>query len=1397
MAAAILLLLALVSIWLALAAPGYVKMHISAYIRESSKGEYSLSFYDIKANFYTQTVRIDSIRLIPLQAGKSHYAVAASELRATGISISDFLFHRKLSLNGLLIKEPQFEIYGQKVEQAATTNKADLFRKLKPFFNESLNEITVDEILLEQANMAQYTLQGDTSPLNSIPNLNIAIRNFRMNAQILNAEKQFFQADDIDVQIKNFSHALGDKIHRLQVETLSYSIEHRNIRGHNLRLYPLDTAQQAGTRYWIEIPEIKIKSENLRDMLSNDSVRIDSLEILHSNIRLKPGINSQSINFRELKKYDLYQLVKNDFRYAAVNHLRMSADTLCFLPKTDSLNNSQIFRNVEIKADQFELAPNSRTAANKILYSDLIELQIGSYRLMLNDQVHQFEARDIHLSSADRFMKARELKLTPNNNTTATAPVKVKMLCDSLTMQQLDLAALFHRRQIPLAELNLYHPTVQINQLAEHTAGEASRESLLYHFIRDYIKGVYANLIAINNGQIQFNDLSSDTDEGHITTDFNLRLTDFSLDSVSARRTDKLFFATNLELNCNKYTMKLADQLHILKVDQISVSSLRKMARLKNLRLYPNNKKDPQKQLKRLNRSELYELYIPELLLQNTDIHHAFFRKKLNINEFIISCPDISLDVFAGYRQDPGELNAREFYLLLENYIRDINIREIAINQGNLHLTNHSRKGKTTDFRNQFSLKLFNFRLNKEELSSKRMLFSDSFNLKIKDHLFRLSDNVHYLKAREINFSSATSSGEIKHALLYPELSSPDYNKLPWHFQISIPSIKLNQVNLEKAIFDEILDVGSFTVQSPNIQLYKNHPGNGKFNFKDLSIPLPEELKELTLNEVSLQEGQLLIFRGSGDNKQRLASAKLSFNIENAQLKRTEDNRTARFSASAIQTQLDKLSLTPEKQPYSISSDNIRFSSRQKALFFTNLQIKNTSKETKSLESISLPELRFEQLDPSDAFDNNRFHASRITVQKPVFNLHPTEQEQKQNPLYIKLPKDLSVLMDELSSEKVELKNATFNIYGKNKSVTFNQVDIDMDRVKLDSMPSEKPLGAQDLTIVRKNMQYTDKAGLYDLLIDRFAYSTKENDLYLNGIHIIPRYGPDEFQNQIQHQQDYYSGDINQVKLRNLDLNRWFERKELTGKTIAIDRMNMVIYRDKRKPFDEHNKPPLPQELLRSIELPFYFDTVRLSHSNFIYNEQLENIPEPGRVSFEDISAQLYPFTNLKYLQFTTPKMYLKAQARLMGESQLKASFKFDMTAADNRFEAKGSLSPFDLTTLNPITENGASISVRSGQLNRFDFEFAGDSLVANGKLRFAYEDLKISILSHKKGNTKEAKFLSFLANSLLLKSKSPRTKILLPDDIHFYRDPHKSTLNYWWKSVFSGAKNTFGVKDE
>ncbi|WP_372774134.1 hypothetical protein [Mangrovibacterium sp.] len=1390
------ILVAALLLSITLATPGYIKRHLNDYIFKSSKGEYGISFSGISANLYTRTIVIDSLQLIPLKKDQNHYAVYTSNLKATGVSPIAFLLHHRLKIDRLVIRKPKFEIIGSDGLKRDTPNRDELFSRLRPFLNRSLKGITIREIRLEQAYLAHYGLQNQNKALSSVNDLEIGIRNFKLDSTVLSRGDEFFHADDIFVRIVDFNRLLGDSLHRVHVHELTYSIEQNNITGKDFSLQPINDSTKIETRYWIDIPTIKLKSNNLRDIIGNDSVWIDSVQIAEANIRIKPGVNSRKLSFRDLKQYDLYDLVRNDFNFIKINYLHLHANQLKFEPRTPAIDNTQILSGIDAEAENFELDSSGNYRLDKILYADQISLKVNAYSLKLNDQVHRFEASNIEVSSRDSMLKAEALRLTPSTEK-HKLQTTVELQTDSIRIGKVNLSRLFHFREMPMDELSIYSPKVTVNQHSNEIGKQQDEESLLYQFIRDYIKGVYANVIAINQGHIVFNDYRNARDDGHLKVDFDFNLTDFMLDSVSARQTEKLFFATNFDLTFSNYQMQLADQLHILQVEKIAVSSLQQLATIQDLHLFPDKSKNARRMLERLNRSELYEIEIPKLQLQHTDIHHAFFRKSLNINRFTITNPKIYFEVFAHQRQTDEGVNLEEFYGLLQNYIEEISIEQIALENGELQFINHSRKGRTINLKNDFSLNLDQFRLNREELHSNRMLFSDNFELKIKDHLFKLSDNVHFLKASEISLSSSKSEGIIHNALLFPELSSPDYDKLPWHIQISVPKIRLNKIDLAKAVFNEILDVGSVEVESPVIQVYRNREGDDKFNFKDLTIPLPEELKELNLDQVSLTNGKLIMYKNSRTNKTQLAGSSVSLSLLDVKLKRTADNKTARFSAKDIDTRLTNLTLSPTKVPYVIHVKDIDFSSGQKKLELNELQIEHTGTSPDQVISIQFPHLKFEQLDPTDAFDHNRFHASRILVDNPVFNLREKESKQRQNPLYIKLSPDLNAIMDELSAGKVLVNNATFNFFGRKHNRKLNSVDIEMNDVMLDSTLSEKPLGAEDLTIIRRNMQYTDKHNLYDLRVDQLAYSTRSNNLTLSGLHIIPRFGPDDFQKQISFQQDYYSGDVKQLNVGNIDLDKWFKDRELIGENVAIEQANLLIYRDKRVDIDPNRFPPMLQDVFRKIEMPFYFDTLKLNRSTIIYSEQAIETPEPGRVSFEQLEAELYPFTNLRQSRFIHPNIYLNASAKLMGASELKAGFKFDMNSPVNRFEAEGSLAPFDLTAMNPITENGASISVRSGQLNRFEFEFSGDSVAVNGKLRFAYEDLKISILAYKNGNTKEAKFLSFLANSLMLKSKSPRTRFLLPDDIRYYRDPNKSTLNYWWKAVFSGAKNTFGVKED
>jgi len=294
----------------------------------------------------------------------------------------------------------------------------------------------------------------------------------------------------------------------------------------------------------------------------------------------------------------------------------------------------------------------------------------------------------------------------------------------------------------------------------------------------------------------------------------------------------------------------------------------------------------------------------------------------------------------------------------------------------------------------------------------------------------------------------------------------------------------------------------------------------------------------------------------------------------------------------------------------------------------------------------------------------------------------------------------------------------------------------------------------------------------------------------------MPKVDRDKYQKLKGVQSDYFNGRIDSVYVINPDVRRWFDDDEFVGELASVDGLDLSIYRDKRIRFDENQRPQMLQDLLRNSNFAFHIDSLMLKNSNISYTEQPANTDKDGRIRFSSVTASVIPLSNIKAKNTAIPDFELRGRATVMDSCQLNTVMKFKMNDVRNSFTADGVLSPFNMAVLNPVLEPLASMSVRSGRVNDFRFSFNADDLGSNGNLYFGYNDLKIAVLEKKNGNTKEAKFASFLANSLLLRSKNPRGKELSPDEISFRRDPSRSTISYVWKSVFSGIKNTLGIKD-
>ena len=1377
-----------------------IKQEITNQIQVKTKGAYSFKFNDLSINPFTQSIAFSEVELIKTNKTDSTQSAigyfSANTLSLQKIDLFHLLTKKRLHLKKLKIDYPTWNANLEKKDSTQNDSPFAFVQEISPLFNTYLKAISINQIELTNAGFINDELSKNKNSNLSRLNFNVGVSNFYTDSIILNQNKDYFNADDIYLGIDNYRKMLGDSIHELKIQKIQYSLKNKDIKGNQIQLSPVDSTNHSRTHYVVTIPEIKIKSNDLRNIFQEDSILVDSLFLNEANIKVIPQKNASGINLKKIKEYDLYQLVEGEFDQLKIKHLVMNAKKLRIERRYDENSSTQEFDRLHIQLTNFLLNEDSYSDPDKVLYSDNLSLQINHYFLLMNDDIHRFDAENIKVTSEENSISADQLLLKPLQNPN-TKQTTVDMQCDSIRLKDVDLKKLYHNREMPLQSILAYHPAVSIDQGEKQQRNNNEGNSLLYHFIGNYIKGIYANVVEFDHGKFAINTREGYQGSGIIASDFNFKLTDFSLDSISAGKTDKLFFATNIDLNFSNYRMKLADQIHRLEIEQINVSTHNEQASLRNLHLFPDNPAMTHRLLKKYNRTQIYDIKIPYMVLRNTNIHQAFFRKNLRVNSFSIIEPKISFEVFPKNDNTEKNTTPREFYDLLKNYIENISIGKISAPNGSIQLVTHSKKGKTISFNNKFSIELENFNLNDTEINKKKLLFSDEFELKIEDHLFQLSDNVHYLQASEVGVSSRRSEVYIKNAILYPDITSKSYDDLPWHLHVKIPEIRLQGVDLEEAYFKKILAVNQFFIKQPLIKFYRAKGQHKTPKFGEVSVPLPKELQLLSIKKFILEDGKIRIFNADKLKEIEILNSDLSMIGNNNSLTSQGINQPASFQSDNISTTLKNLSFIPEKENISYLAEQVHFSTKEKDLEVTGLLVKNNSPSSSGkFIKLKVPSLKFEQLNLDDALDKS-IHFRSIKAENPALTLKKGPKDKNGINLYeLRIPINISPLFNQFSVDQIRLHDGELNMTDGGKTQIIKNINLALKEVRLDTIPSKRLLGAQSVILNLKNYAFTDSKKYYDFNFDDITFNNQDNKLSISGLNIVPRYSKEQFQKIIPFQTDHYQGTIHAIEFLNLDLRRWYKSHELTGSQVLIDKPKFNIYRDKRTEFNEAQRSKLPQDLIKNFNLPFYFDSLKVKSGNISYVEQIPDMPSPGHVYFEDLNAIVYPITNLPYLLNIKPKVTIKANTLLMGQAQLETTMTYDMQSSSNLFHVSGNLGPCDLTMLNPVTTNTAGIAIKSGQLNRFEFDFDANNTQSNGKLRFAYDNLKVSILEYKDGNTKEAKFASFLTNSLVLKSKHPRTRILLPDEIQFNRDPKRSIINYWWKSVFSGAKNTFGIKE-
>ncbi|WP_432713877.1 hypothetical protein [Pedobacter sp.] len=458
-----------------------------------------------------------------------------------------------------------------------------------------------------------------------------------------------------------------------------------------------------------------------------------------------------------------------------------------------------------------------------------------------------------------------------------------------------------------------------------------------------------------------------------------------------------------------------------------------------------------------------------------------------------------------------------------------------------------------------------------------------------------------------------------------------------------------------------------------------------------------------------------------------------------------------------------------------------------------------------------LMELQLNQLDINrvgilNAYFKKKLNISSIVLREPTITLTHRKVDKRPDTVINEttLFQQISKTFTSISLHRLNIVNANLAyLNGDNgrKQHTIKKLSVEVNDFLLDSLSDQDTnrfYYTREVSFTMTGYQSLTADKMYTMKVDTITGSVKEKTLELKGFYMLPMYAELPFSRRYKTQKDRFDMHFEKVNFRGIDFVKLDQEGKLHARTLVIGPAKVAIFMNRELPppsFDKGRN--YPHVALQRLDLPLHLDTLKLKNLHVAYSEYNPISQKKGTVDLENLSGTILNVTN-DSLQLTKNNHAIaNLSTRIIKAAQIKVHINFNLTSKSGAFSYSGNIGPLNMTELNPLSRNLGLVKIDQGKIQKADFNINGDTHGANGTMRFYYSDLKITMLkeSEKGEPFKEKGFLSFLANTIVVKNDNPsKGETLRIAKISFQRTPAASFFNLLWKSVFVGIRETIGI---
>lgn len=454
---------------------------------------------------------------------------------------------------------------------------------------------------------------------------------------------------------------------------------------------------------------------------------------------------------------------------------------------------------------------------------------------------------------------------------------------------------------------------------------------------------------------------------------------------------------------------------------------------------------------------------------------------------------------------------------------------------------------------------------------------------------------------------------------------------------------------------------------------------------------------------------------------------------------------------------------------------------------------------------LTIPVLEISGIKTPKALLNKEVEGRKIEIRDPTVEIllsHFQKDSTVYNPAK-DISKELLGKLLKIKVDSVTILHANVVVRNRNSDeAVFRGKDIscELSDLLIDSIAnkdSSRILFSRGLDIACEEVLLPTKNKKYRLHIGGLRFASRNNSLFIGQVKLTPQLPEEEFARSFPVQKDRYDFSMEGISL--LHINReglWHKRIE--ADSLVIQKSAFKVYRDLSYPRDTVSKVgKYPQQQLMRVPVPINIRKVMFVHSFIEYKEKNPKSDSAGKLQFFDASATISNVTNMKKVIERDNECTLLFKARFLDKTAADARLVMLLKDPRGKFSIEGNIGPLDVRSLNALTQPMGLARMEKGSIDKLHFNFAGTDSSSAGKVMLLYDGIKISLLKKDKEENKyNKKGLASLAANIIMKKSNPgRGQDARVADVHFQRILNKSFFNLIWKTIFTGIKETAGIK--